>query len=85
MLWHVRINIRPYALNRQEWDPRQNVYTSRAELFLAKRAMVPDSIKQAVIFSQGNFNFFDGVPGRILGPIRAYFAILIILSEVRCF
>jgi hypothetical protein len=36
---------------------------------VAKKAMVPDSIEQAVIFSQGNFNFFDGVPGRLLGPI----------------
>ena len=29
----------------------------RIELFLAKKAMVPDSTKQAVIFSHGNFSF----------------------------
>ena len=30
----------------------------RIELFLAKKAMVPDSTKQAVIFGGGDFTFF---------------------------
>ena len=56
----------------------------RPYAFLHRIRKVPDSTKPAEMFSHGNLVFFERVPGRLFGPFRAYFAILI-LTKVGCF